>query len=185
MPDHASWRGPGPGHRPPWWPENEPFPPTGPGQWRRRFRRRALLAVLAFFGLIFAINAIAWAVFGHTAGTEQRHWGFGPGIGFFFVLVVIAAVAIRGVRRVAGPVGDVMEAADRVAGGDYEARVQERGPRDMRRLARSFNEMATRLQANEAQRRTLLADVAHELRTPLAVIQGNAEGILDGLYSPD
>jgi two-component system sensor histidine kinase BaeS len=81
--------------------------------------------------------------------------------------------------------GDVMDAADRVAGGDYQARVQERGTPDMRRLARSFNRMTERLGAGEDQRRSLLADIAHELRTPLSVIQGNAEGILDGLYPAD
>jgi signal transduction histidine kinase len=187
MPDpywHRRGPGPGPGFRPAWWPENEPFPPMGPGVWRRRFRRRALLGVLVFFGLIFAANAIAWTLFGHAAG-GRRHWGFGGAIGFFGILLLVAVVAIRGVRRVAAPVGDVMEAADRVAGGDYEARVRERGPRDMRRLARSFNEMATRLQVNEEQRRGLLADLAHELRTPLSVIQGNTEGMLDGLYTAD
>src|SRR5439155_25650313 len=75
--------------------------------------------------------------------------------------------------------------ADRVAGGDYGARVEERGSLEMRRLARSFNAMAERLRANEDQRRNFIADVAHELRTPLSVIQGNAEGILDGLYPAD
>jgi signal transduction histidine kinase len=45
--------------------------------------------------------------------------------------------------------------------------------------------MAARLEANEAQRRNLLADVAHELRTPLSVIRGNVEGVLDGLYPAD
>src|SRR2546428_8123000 len=55
----------------------------------------------------------------------------------------------------------------------------------MRRLARSFNAMGERLSANEEQRRNLLADLAHELRTPLSVIQGNLEGMLDGLYPPD
>jgi signal transduction histidine kinase len=45
--------------------------------------------------------------------------------------------------------------------------------------------MAQRLEANEAQRRSLLADVAHELRTPLSVIRGNLEGVLDGLYPAD
>src|SRR5207249_12307805 len=91
----------------------------------------------------------------------------------------------RAVRRTAGPLSDVMEAADRVAGCDYGARVPQRGARDLRRLARSFNGMATRLAAGEEQRRNLVADVAHELRTPLSVIQGNTEGMLDGLYPAD
>ena len=55
----------------------------------------------------------------------------------------------------------------------------------MRRLGRSFNEMTARLQASDDQRRRLLADVTHELRTPLSVIQGNLEGISDGVYAAD
>src|SRR4029450_12744743 len=85
----------------------------------------------------------------------------------------------------AAPIGDVMEAADRVAGGDYATQVQVRGPGEVARLADSFNQMTQRLQANETQRRALLADVAHELRTPLSVIRGNVEGMLDGVYPPD
>jgi two-component system OmpR family sensor kinase/two-component system sensor histidine kinase BaeS len=78
-----------------------------------------------------------------------------------------------------------MEAASAVADGDYGVRVSEQGPLEVRRLAHAFNEMASRLQAHEATRRRLLADVAHELRTPLAVVQGNLEGLLDGVYPRD
>jgi signal transduction histidine kinase len=99
--------------------------------------------------------------------------------------VLVALLAGRAVRRMAAPIGDVMEAADRVAGGDYSARVQARGPEEVRRLAHSFNQMTERLEANEAQRRALLADVAHELRTPLSVIRGSLEGVLDGVYPAD
>src|SRR6185503_10501297 len=52
-------------------------------------------------------------------------------------------------------------------------------------LMSGFNSMAERLQANDQQRRNMLADVSHELRTPLTVIQGNVEGILDGVYPAD
>ena len=55
----------------------------------------------------------------------------------------------------------------------------------MRALAHTFNSMAERLQKTDAQRRTLLADVTHELRTPLTVIQGNLEGLIDGVYPVD
>jgi signal transduction histidine kinase len=54
----------------------------------------------------------------------------------------------------------------------------------VRDLARSFNRMAERLEANEEQRRNLLADVAHELRTPLSVIRAHVEGLADGIYEP-
>ncbi len=190
MPDREHWHGPGGrGFRPPWWPENEPFPPMGPVTWRgmrRRFLRRVLIAMAVFFGLMFAANAIAVTLFPNVfGGGERGHWRAGGAIWFLGIWLVVGFVAVRGVRRVAASVGDVMEAADRVAGGDYAARVPERGSRDMRRLARSFNQMAERLAANEEQRRSLLADIAHELRTPLSVIQGNAEGMVDGLYPTD
>jgi two-component system sensor histidine kinase BaeS len=89
------------------------------------------------------------------------------------------------VRRLAAPVGDLIDAAGRVEAGDYTARVPERGPREVRALARAFNSMIARLEANEAQRRRLLADVTHELRTPLAIMQGNLEALVDGVRPTD
>jgi signal transduction histidine kinase len=99
----------------------------------------------------------------------------------FFILV-------RGVfslRRMSMPLDELLTAADRVAEGDYSARVNEDGPREVRSLARAFNNMASRLYSTDEQRRNLLADVTHELRTPLTVIQGNLEGMLDGVYPAD
>lgn len=87
--------------------------------------------------------------------------------------------------RVTTPVGELMEALGRIEAGDYAARAVERGPAEVRALIRAFNAMAERLQLNETQRRNLLADVTHELRTPLSVIQGNLEGLVDGVYPPD
>jgi len=81
--------------------------------------------------------------------------------------------------------GDVVSAADRVAAGDFSARVAERGPPFLRAVARAFNSMATRLSEQDRQRRELMADIAHELRTPLAVVQGRLEGLLDGVYPRD
>jgi two-component system sensor histidine kinase BaeS len=101
------------------------------------------------------------------------------------VLVVGITLGAWAIRRMAVPLADVMEAADRLATGQYDARVRERGSPGFRRLARSFNEMAGRLQVGEQRRRDLLADVAHELRTPLSVIRGTTEGLLDGMYPRD
>jgi two-component system OmpR family sensor kinase/two-component system sensor histidine kinase BaeS len=78
-----------------------------------------------------------------------------------------------------------MEAADRVADGDYAVRVREQGPPAVRALAQSFNALTGRLQHADRQRRDLMADVAHELRTPLSVLQGRLEGLIDGVYPRD
>jgi signal transduction histidine kinase len=180
------------GHRwgppPSWWPEGEPFPPEGGEGWRwgrRRLFKRVAIGLALFFGLMFLANTLFFAIFSDRFDHPGRG-GFGfpfwlLGLGLLVVFLIVG----RSVRRFAAPVGDVMEAADRVAGGDYGARVSERGPPEMRRLARSFNEMTERLGANEEQRRNLLADIAHELRTPLSVIRGQTEAMLDGVHAPD
>lgn len=116
-----------------------------------------------------------------------RHDGGGPPWGFFMVLVIIISLAWVGrtVRATAAPIADVMSAAERVADGDYTVRVDTKANGEVGRLVESFNAMTTRLETNETQRRNLFADVAHELRTPLSVIRGNTEGMLDGVYPRD
>jgi signal transduction histidine kinase len=182
MSEHGGWRG----RRPPWWPEGEPFPPTG-ANWsdlRRRFVRRIGIAFAVVLAFVLALGWIAGAVFGdwHRGGTGRGPF---PGVLLVVLLVVVGIGALRAVRRTARPIGDVMDAASRLREGDYSARASEWGPRDVRELARSFNAMAERLESDETRRRNLLADVAHELRTPLAVIRGRVEGLRDGLYDGD
>jgi two-component system sensor histidine kinase BaeS len=80
------------------------------------------------------------------------------------------------------PLAQVMAAADAVAEGDLDVRVKERGPGELRQLAHSFNRMVIELQRADRLRRDMMADVAHELRNPLHVLQGNLEGLQDGLY---
>jgi signal transduction histidine kinase len=173
--------------RPPWWPEDEPLPPRGPEAWPA-VRRRFLWRFLVVFLLGFVAVATAAALIGRFAfdGPGPPHRG-GP---FFFpfglvILLVVVLLVVRAGRRFAAPLADVMDAADRVAAGDYTTRVEERGHGDVRRLGRAFNEMTERLGSNEERRRRLLSDVAHELRTPLSVIQANLEAVLDGLYPAD
>ena len=107
------------------------------------------------------------------------------GIGLLVSMVVIALLGVFGLRRVFTPLDDLLEAAGRVAEGDYAVRVPEHGPKEVRSLARAFNDMASRLHLTDEKRRNLLADVTHELRTPLTVLQGNLEGMLDGVYPAD
>jgi two-component system sensor histidine kinase BaeS len=79
----------------------------------------------------------------------------------------------------------LIDAAGRIERGDYSATIPESGPRELRSVARAFNSMSARLKSSDEQRRSFLADVAHELRTPLSVIRGQAEGIADGVYPAD
>jgi signal transduction histidine kinase len=153
---------------------------------RRHFARRMFLMLLLFLGLVFAASALAVALLSGAFGVE-RDGGLVAPAAILGLLILIAAFALVGrtLRRTTRPIGDVMEAAERVAGGDYSVRVRERGPGELRRLARSFNTMAERLEAGEGARRDLLADVAHELRTPLSVIRGDVEGMVDGIYPSD
>jgi signal transduction histidine kinase len=79
----------------------------------------------------------------------------------------------------------VIDATERVAEGDYSVRVSTSGPPETQGVAGAFNTMVARLEANEQQRKHLLSDIAHELRTPLAVVQGTIEGMIDDVYPKD
>jgi two-component system OmpR family sensor kinase/two-component system sensor histidine kinase BaeS len=168
----------------------------GPAHLRlaRRMRGRffwrvgALLALLLAFscGGFALLVALALDFLGAVNPTHGATFPARPLGGVALLAIVVGLLlAGRALRHAATPIGDVIEAAGRVAEGDYAARVAERGPGEVRAMARAFNSMAERLQAIDEQRRGLLADVTHELRTPLTVIQGNLEGLLDGVYPRD
>jgi signal transduction histidine kinase len=76
-------------------------------------------------------------------------------------------------------------AARRLGEGDFSQRVPEGGHGELGILSNTFNTMANGLEKAERQRRNLMADVAHELRTPLFNIQGRLEAIKDGVFEPD
>ena len=85
-------------------------------------------------------------------------------------------------RQIAGPVRALTMAARRLGAGDLDQRVPVRGRRDeLGELAEAFNSMAEAVGRQEMLRRQMAADIAHELRTPLAVIQANLEAMLDGI----
>ncbi len=168
--------------RPPWWPENEPWPPVSGPPFAQRLLRRVGLALFVLFAI-----GVTLSILSSFLWSGGRAEGPPPFVPFFVVFWVglLLYVASRVTRRFAQPLGDVMDAVHRLAGGDYSARVEVDGPAEIRALGSAVNTMAARLESGEEQRRNLVADIAHEVRTPLAIIRGNIEGVLDGVYPAD
>jgi two-component system sensor histidine kinase BaeS len=200
---------PRPEERPPWWPEGEAWPPaawSGPPWWRGRQdgpaghwgmasrgvrRRIGCFVVLAATVLVSTGLLVLWLL-GTLLGIVSGHAGDGDLVRAAAIIVLGTGVVTiiggsRLARSIGGPLDDLVDAAGRVERGDLAARVPERrrGPRELRNLGRAFNTMAGRLEADEAQRRRLLADIGHELRTPLTVIEGHVEALIDGVYPAD
>ncbi len=139
-----------------------------------------LFFLLGMAGLAFLVTRL----FGGDGQATMLVWLVSCGVAVAFPFLA-GAIAIRSFRRVVNPLAQVMAAADEVAEGDFSIRVAEAGSGAFGRLARSFNRMVEELERADQQRRDLTADVAHELRTPIHIIQGNLEGIVDGVYEPN
>jgi two-component system, OmpR family, sensor histidine kinase BaeS len=108
--------------------------------------------------------------------------GTGTGVAVATALGVSFLLA----RRITSPIRSLDQAAGRVARGRYTARVPvPAGGDELAGLAAAFNTMAEALEDSEQRRTELLADLAHELRTPLATIDGYLEGVADGVIAPD
>jgi signal transduction histidine kinase len=99
--------------------------------------------------------------------------------------LVALAIGLLVVRRLTSPVAELTRAAERAGAGDLGVRVAVRGRDEIARLAETFNRMAGALSDQEEGRRRMIADSAHELRTPVSLIQGTVEAMLDGVYPSD
>ncbi len=148
---------------------------------------------LRFIGFFFFLS-IPLLMVGGFLGAMFRAGNLAPGerphspIGFLFcgvpflIFALLSFFGSRAFRKMGTPLANVMTAADAVADGDLSVRVPERGPGEFRRLSESFNRMVDELASADQQRRNMTADVAHELRTPIHILRGNLEGLLDGVY---
>ncbi len=176
--------------RPPWWPEGDLGPGgAAPADWqrhgRRMVRRIGCIAGVALLVVLSAMVGVVWLLLGAFGVVSAAPFTTAVAISALVLGVIAVAIALRVWRRLAAPVGALIEGAHRIEAGDYSTRVPVRGPADLRSLSRALNSMSSRLEADETRRRSVLADVAHELRTPLTIIRGQAEGIADGLYPAD
>ena len=103
-------------------------------------------------------------------------------LGISFVGILVGTLSSRGL---AAPLRNLAVAARAIGSQDLSQRIDVRGSSEVREVAEAFNAMAEALERAEIMRNNMLADIAHELRTPLAVIQGNLRAILDDVYELD
>jgi len=112
-------------------------------------------------------------------------------IGLYFLWGGLIAVAIALIityfmsRRILAPVKALTNAAKRLGSGDFTQRVQVKDKSELGELADTFNSMANDLERAEQLRQNMVADIAHELRTPLSNIKGYLEATRDGVVKPD
>lgn len=152
---------------------NDWGPSHGPGR-RIGFR---------VFGFLFFLLMVSAAVGGFLTWVVSPNPGTVLLVGFG--LIVAFALTMRTVfRRSWAPVSQLIDATTRLGEGDTSVRLSgRRGP--WQGVSRSFNAMAERIAAEDERRRRLLAEVGHEMRNPLSVIQGEIEAVLDGVHPPE
>jgi signal transduction histidine kinase len=157
-----------------------------PHGFRRRLRRAAVALVVVWAVVLALAVAVATGRFGDMGLPTD---GEGRPRGFLVIGVAVAAAAIAtatAYRRISGPVGDLLHAAEQVAAGEYGGMpVSVRGPHELRLLTTTFNQMTSRIGAAQEQRRRFLAEITHELRNPLAILQSQIEAQLDGVHPRD
>ena len=104
--------------------------------------------------------------------------GGGIAIGLALILSVLL------ILQILSPLKKLARATERVAHGDLPDSVRLRSRDEFGQLGTSFNQMIENLKRSEALRQMMTADIAHEIRTPVTIIQGTLEAILDGVYEP-
>ncbi|MDH4119290.1 MAG: HAMP domain-containing histidine kinase [Acidimicrobiia bacterium] len=147
---------------------------TGPSH--RMFRRFAVGAVVV---LMSAVALGALIATGLTALTGGRR------LAVITITVLVALALLRRARRGAGrswqPIGQLIDATNRLGEGEAGVRVPEGHQGPMRAVAESFNRMAQRLEDEDDRRNRLFGDLSHELRTPLSILRGEVEALKDGI----
>jgi len=131
-------------------------------------------------GVVYAVST--------SASLDSMWQGF---IGLFFMTALVVlmvsfmASSVFTMRQVQ-PIREMAQATRRYAEGDFDIRMYDYGRDDeIGELAASFNDMAEALQESERQRREFIANISHELKTPMTTIAGYTDGILDGTIPPE
>jgi signal transduction histidine kinase len=166
--------------------------PVGePGEFEPPDRGIPIMAGQARFGTLVVLPQGPPPLPGDVAADEASVRSLSGSINRYLVwggllgVVVAALLTLLLSRRILSPVESLAQAARGLSRGDFSRRVKVRSKDEFGELARTFNSMAEDLERTEQLRRNLVADVAHELRTPLSNIQGHLEAIRDGLLRPE
>lgn len=134
--------------------------------------------IVSYYG-----NILGYVFVASNAGSIIRVWHDLMGVFLvtaMLILVLTIVISFITSKRQAKPIYEMADAADKFAHGDFSARVSVGSNDEIGALANAFNKMAESLEQSERRRSDFLANVAHELKTPMTTISGFADGILDG-----
>lgn len=171
-----------------------------PGLATRLFTVQILVLLVGALSLIITALLLAPPIFSShldqiagvgTEVTQHAQEAFGVGLGIALLVGAIVALCVAAatsallVRRIAKPIGDLAEASRRLADGEYDVEITRSGlGPDFSDLENAFENMAHRLERTEALRHQLVADMVHEIRTPVSVLDAYIEGLQDGVMEP-
>lgn len=158
-----------------------PVPPKRFRGRRRFFPFFPLFFLVAVF-FIGGTAALFYLLFSEYVGVRNI-WLLVCGAPFVVFIIIIITI-FNLYMRFGKPLENLFNTIDSVAEGNLTARVPDSKSDMFSELIKRFNKMVGELERADKQRRNLTADIAHELRTPLHIIQGNLEGVIDGVYQP-
>ncbi len=131
-------------------------------------------------GVVFAVKSVidTWAAYVSQIAEIMLFSGF--------ITLIISVIIIYGmVYRITKPLKEMSKASKLYADGDFSYKVRVKGNDELSELSDAFNKMASSLSALESSRRSFVANVSHELKTPMTTIGGFIDGILDGTIPPE
>jgi two-component system OmpR family sensor kinase/two-component system sensor histidine kinase BaeS len=155
---------------------------TSPSKPRNRQARFVVFALIVIFLFVGGGAALLYLVFTEYSGVRNI-WLLVCGAPVIFLaggIYILFNLYIRYAR----PLEQLFDTINAIEAGNLSVRVPDNKSDMYSDLFKRFNKMVGELERAEQQRRNLTADIAHELRTPLHIIQGNLEGIVDGVYEP-
>lgn len=164
------------------------------GTWAGRSRLDQIYASKQFVGGVSVVNPTTGEVLGAVftvcaSDSVDNLWRAFAGLlmmtGFVVLMISFMASSITTMRQIK-PIREMAAATRQYADGDFDVRMNDYGREDeIGELAASFNNMAESLQQTERQRREFIANISHELKTPMTTIAGYTDGILDGTIPPE